>query len=53
MTLLQKDGETFYWGSDKIEYPPEGEKEHLGIPFTRDLPTRWRLWIIGAIKKKL
>ena len=24
MTLLQKDGETFYWGSDKIEYPPEG-----------------------------
>ena len=24
MTLLQKDGETFYWGPDKIEYPPEG-----------------------------
>ena len=24
MTLLQKDGETFYWGSDKIEFPPEG-----------------------------
>ncbi len=24
MTLLQKDDETFYWGSDKIEYPPEG-----------------------------
>lgn len=21
-----------------------------GNPFTRDLPTRWRLWIIGAIK---
>ena len=31
----------------------KAEKEHLGIPFTRDLPTRWRLWIIGAIKKKL
>lgn len=24
MTLLQKDGETFYWGPDKIEFPPEG-----------------------------
>ena len=53
MTLLQKDGETFYWGPDKIEYPPEGGVGTSWYSVYKGLTTRWRLWIIGAIKKKL